>query len=301
MRKVLSTLMLTLAACSVLAILTAAPAHATNLTLPTGGVVSAEYISSDAAFINDLSVVSPPNRFLFNTQTPRRGATVVLGASAAGTAFEFQMLARTGSATYTWSSNPASNSDGKDHVRTTLVAADTWLLEWEDLPDLGDQDFNDAVMLVRIGGDTDGDGLWDVWETNGVDADWDGTIDLPIHQAPFNANPNHKDVFLEIDWMQDATHDHQPKAGVVNAVVNAFANAPVGNPDGNNGITLHVDVSNSIAHSDHMRLDAPAGVTDFDTLKTANFADARRSVYHYCIFAHDLGLSKYYSGLSELP
>ena len=163
-------------------------------------------------------------------------------------------------------------------------------MEWEDFPDLGDGDFNDAVMVVRIGGDSDSDGLWDVWETNGVDVDWDGTIDLPIHQAPYNANPQHKDIFLEIDWMQDATHSHAPKAGVVNSVVAAFANAPVTNPDGINGITLHVDVSNSITHSDHMRFDAPAGVTDFDTLKAANFDDKRRSVYRYCILRMTLGI-----------
>lgn len=300
MKKTLSVSTIALLVFSMLTILGVEPVHASNLTLPTGGVVSVEFISSDAAYINDLSVVSPVNSFLFNTETTRRGTTVFLGSFAAGTVFEFEMLART-DGTLTWSSDPSKNIDGKDHVITSSIATDTWLMEWEDMENLGDQDFNDAVMVVRVGGDTDGDGLWDVWETNGVDVDWDGTIDLPIHQAPYNANPNHKDIFLEIDWMQDATHSHEPKAGVVNMVVDAFDDAPVPNPDGITGITLHVDVSNSITHHDHMRFDAPAGIVDFDTLKAANFDDKRRSVYHYCIFAHDLGFAKYYSGYAELP
>jgi len=275
--------------------------QATNLTLPSGGVVSVEFVFSAADFVHDVSVVSPLNRFLFNTERTRLGTTVFLGNWPAGTVFEFEMVARTDGTTYTWSSDPAKNSDGEDHVRTTQIDPVTFKMEWEDLPGLGDRDFNDATMIVRIGGDSDGDGLWDIWETNGVDHNWDGIIDLPIHQAPYNADPNHKDIFVEIDWMQDATHSHQPKAGVVALVVAAFAAAPVTNPDGIDGITLHVDVSNAIAHQDYLRFDPPAGVGDFDTVKAANFDPARRSVYHYCLFIHHLGFALGYSGYAEVP
>src|SRR5262245_2782414 len=86
--------------------------------------------------------------------------------------------------------------------------------------------------------DADGDGLPDCWEQNtsssipspgsGIDFDGDGTVDLqlcvqvntdggtidPLTGLPRLttecAVPNHKDLFVEIDWMQD--HKPDPKA-----------------------------------------------------------------------------------------
>ncbi len=50
--------------------------------------------------------------------------------------------------------------------------------------------------------DTDGDGIPDTWEINGIYFDNDGNVDLPLHQAPYNADPAVKDVFIEIDYME---------------------------------------------------------------------------------------------------
>ena len=71
--------------------------------------------------------------------------------------------------------------------------------------------------------DVDGDGLPDCWETSGsgIDFDGDGTIDLRLCvQVNTNgdgvtlttecADPNHKDLFVEIDYMQ--FHKPDPKA-----------------------------------------------------------------------------------------
>src|SRR5262249_13055715 len=57
--------------------------------------------------------------------------------------------------------------------------------------------------------DTDEDGLLDHWESSGIDFNGDNSIDLQLNQAPFNANVNRKDIFLEIDYMQGA-HTHRP-------------------------------------------------------------------------------------------
>lgn len=90
--------------------------------------------------------------------------------------------------------------------------------------------------------DRDGDGLLDIWETNGIDADADGVVDLAIHQPPYNADPNHKDLYLEFDW--DA---RSPVASqVVREMKQTLCAAPVyaggvDNPDGEPGIRLHVD------------------------------------------------------------
>lgn len=95
--------------------------------------------------------------------------------------------------------------------------------------------------------DRDGDGLFDCWEEEGIDINQDGTVDLPLHQAPFNANPGCKDLFVEIDYMDCAqggcaagdTHSHQPTAGALQDFVSAFANAPIADP-GCRGITVHL-------------------------------------------------------------
>jgi hypothetical protein len=58
-----------------------------------------------------------------------------------------------------------------------------------------------VVVCFEIGPDGDGDGLFDAWETNGIDFDGDGTVDLALNAAPFNANLGRKDSFVEVDWM----------------------------------------------------------------------------------------------------
>ena len=109
-----------------------------------------------------------------------------------------------------------------------------------------------AFLLTPIcasqGGDSDGDGLCDNWEKYGYTAP-DGTfVDLPA----MGANPNHKDIFIQGDYMVNANpfctatdcflgHSHQLNPDAAAEITAAFANAPVDNPDGTTGITLHID------------------------------------------------------------
>lgn len=104
----------------------------------------------------------------------------------------------------------------------------------------------DAVAVGNINErDSDGDGLLDSWESFGFDGNGDGfskndpnDVDLP----GFNADPMHKDLFLELDWMTG----QQTNQAAIRAVKAAFALAPidaggVSNPDGKPGINLWVD------------------------------------------------------------
>ncbi len=310
--------------------LPAGPAHAADLTTSATGPVSIEFTFASADFINTMSVTSPVNQFLFNTEQTRIGTRVNLGNFATGTVFGFQMVATTGSGTFTWSSDPSENSDGDDHLRTTeLFDGDATLdnrvykLEWEDQVDLGDGDFNDAVAVLRIGADTDGDGLFDDWETNGIDGNNDGDTNDPGERDLPNgidqngdgdttdvgerADPRHLDIFLEMDWMDCTvagsdcatgdTHSHRPQNASITNLVQAFTTAPVAasNPDGANGINLHVHLSNAVAHQNVLNFNGGAlgcgpnpagtGFGDFDTVKAANFdnAAARRYAFHYAL------------------
>jgi uncharacterized repeat protein (TIGR01451 family) len=344
-------------------------ANATDLTLTTGGRVTIELVSSDAAFSNTLSVVTPGGISIALTgcqlepspeltglkivseKQSQHGCRVELDSDpgtagiqpfAAGTTFRFNMCSQEDADTnceHVWSSNPGSNSDNFDHLRTTAIhAADfpgqIFQLGWEDLANGGDQDFNDLIAVFRTSTDTDGDGLWDDWERFGIDADGNGTIDLDLpNLLPVDLNgdgdttdpgeragPNRKDVFLEIDFMDCAaaggdcaagdTHTHRPNATVTGAVVQAFANASVANPDGSTGITLHIDVSNVIPHQNFLNIPnlcfaGGAGIGDFDAVKAnpANFGpnNPRRFAFHYSLFTHQQVSTSTSSGCGEFP
>jgi hypothetical protein len=97
-----------------------------------------------------------------------------------------------------------------------------------------------AVSTLSVSGDADGDGLLDSWEITGLDLDGDGIIDVNL--PAMGADPNHKDLFLELDYVAGQAINR----AAVQAMKLAFANAPVNaggvsNPDGKPGINLHVD------------------------------------------------------------
>ena len=166
--------------------------------------------------------------------------------------------------------------------------------------------------------DTDEDGLLDHWETKGVDIDQDGAIDLNL--ATMGANPLHKDLFLEIDWLtRDGSKDFSPQPAALAFLRDAFALAPVPNPDGVPGITVHIDAgrrkvpgtSLSInmgvgpleggdqisANGQHIAVVyfGPNGSVNFPGVVTRSFTDIKQNLsthdkgcesgFHYVLFA----------------
>lgn len=187
-----------------------------------------------------------------------------------------------------------------------------------------------AGFFAKYVFDSDGDGLLDTWETNGIDIDSDGTIDLNL--AQLGADPNHKDLFVEIDYMVAANHTHRPgytpsgsslPVDPIQQVITALANALVQNPDGRQGINLHVLVDEALTEQSFMTFaPPPPAISDFKTIKNglpaspcaaghfgtpqdrtssncSNILKAKRLVYRYCIFGHNhenIGVS----GIAEL-
>jgi hypothetical protein len=179
------------------------------------------------------------------------------------------------------------------------------------------------VLVMRVGTDADGDGLWDDWETAGVDTDLDGVADFP---PPPGANPFHKDLYLWIDWMDcqqggcaaGDTHQHRPPQSAIDTLVALFRDAPIPNPlapgetQPRPGITLHVEPfdGNAVPHQEFLNSPCSgqlASNSDFLAAKQrpGGFTATpfgRHFFYHYALFAHrqdpfDDGSS----GCAELP
>jgi hypothetical protein len=120
-----------------------------------------------------------------------------------------------------------------------------------------DGDGLDAAVAVNddptvpSGADSDDDGLADGPEvrehgTDPTDSDTDGDgfrdgIEVRGESAVAAADPLRKDVFLELDYMRGTTAPEEK----LEKVERAFENAPVQNPDGSEGISLHIRVSDS--------------------------------------------------------
>jgi uncharacterized repeat protein (TIGR01451 family) len=165
------------------------------------------------------------------------------------------------------------------------------------------------------GHDSDGDGLSDLCERYGLDVNQDGLVDLDL--PALGARPNHKDIFVEIDYMGNNDHSHRPSSKALRRVKLAFARAPVENPDNKRGIALHILRDEALPEVSVIRFESrgPGATDDFDDLKgryfgtqeersSSNaryFREARRMVYRYCIFGHDYFEQRGSSGISELP
>jgi uncharacterized repeat protein (TIGR01451 family) len=195
-----------------------------------------------------------------------------------------------------------------------VAAVGEVLFAWRDNRS-GDMDVYGRMVEVKQ--DTDGDGLLDEWETGGfVDMNDNGVLDagdfdfstLPAANQP---DVNHKDLYVEVDWMQvDADgdgivvfdpdspgdHTHAMAAGApgsvptgtpLDTIIPVFAVAPVANPDAVNGINLHIDVGQMggggpIPETVGVNFDS-----GFEAVKAANFNPVRQLVFRYALRKHE--------------
>ena len=115
-----------------------------------------------------------------------------------------------------------------------------------------------AVVASTNVQDSDNDGLLDVWETKGLHrntavspATFGGCSDYPsepcVNLPGMGANPNKRDVFIQMDWMHgtgdgtggidgSGTHDHIPQLAALSSMASVFST---------NGISLHFDAGNN--------------------------------------------------------
>jgi hypothetical protein len=143
-------------------------------------------------------------------------------------------------------------------------------------------------------GDEDGDGIPNEWEEKGIDINNDGEVDLDL--PSLGSNPYHKDIFLEIDYMEH----HKPFDKSISDLIAAFNDAPLLNPDGTNGIRLHVNVDDQIPHQNYVRTDIEYPLIKsefFGTMEersdpnAENLLYAKEAIFHYAVFGHSGGTS----------
>lgn len=167
--------------------------------------------------------------------------------------------------------------------------------------------------------DSDGDGLKDHWEIFGYDHDNDCQIDVDL--PAMGASPLHKDLFVEVDYMMGRTCTDpicpsfalRPSAAALNKVIRAFSESPVSNPDGNTGITLHIDNGpnslmnpltgeywGDLSESNPMTLVdiAPPSESSFTERKSEYFEPVRYPIFRYLITANKVGESSYWLNCS---
>ena len=149
--------------------------------------------------------------------------------------------------------------------------------------------------------DADGDGLFDEWEEIGVhDCNDNLVLDLPA----LGATSDHKDIFIEYDWLPGLA----PRAGAIETLKEAFNAAPidaggVANPDAEDGIRIWVDTGDPATGDDFGGggeidlLDVPSGnkiskfagdadgngTSDYYDVKQQYFDENRRFAFHYLL------------------
>ncbi len=139
-------------------------------------------------------------------------------------------------------------------------------------------------VITPLGRDSDGDGLPDVWETNGY-TEGGVFVDLP----GMGANPYHKDLFVWMDYMvRPGGTSLAPSQAVIDNIKAVFANAPVANPDGTTGITIHPLLKFQVPFAQTLgsATNESQVWVDFDALKALHFPAAYAKSFRYMIWAN---------------
>lgn len=181
------------------------------------------------------------------------------------------------------------------------------------------QEYSEWIYENAI--DSDGDGLPDDWEINGVDTDRDGVIDLDL--KAMGADPNVPDIFVEADWMEYEGDDFDflwihEKRNQKNTAPSAWALKMVYDQFKSHGINIHIDAGpDSIMNYDTGEtwggLSGASALTyqeilylgnsyeNWNQMAIDNFTRARWTTFRYCLFVnqYDAGNGNRSSGIAE--
>lgn len=149
--------------------------------------------------------------------------------------------------------------------------------------------------------DIDGDGIPNTWEMKGYDADGDGKIDVDF--PAMGADPNHKDIFVEMDYMAGLL----PSEDELDRITKIYADLPLRNPDGTTGVNIHLDAGSARSAKYNLgggnEISYQALDSEFKALHRikateGKFNPAREGTFHYMIWG-DYYDNSYSSGIAN--
>ena len=191
-----------------------------------------------------------------------------------------------------WLPSQGTDLTGWVLTRATAISEDGTVI-------VGDGTFNgfSRGWMVNLDPDSDGDGLRDSWEIEGIPyLGAGGSLERYILAG---ADPQRKDLFVELDAMTGLSLSH----AAVDEVALAFANAPLLNPFGPPGVTLHVVFDEVTLPYVPVWQTNGCWPLDFNSVKDAFYGtaaeradpnaaamlDAKRKAFRYCVVADTAG------------
>ena len=221
------------------------------------------------------------------------------------------------------------------NIHTTVVSRTSYMEHYKNLYTMTGGEFIDISssnyyeLMLDVAdwvyenalADTDGDGLYDEWETEGYDADGDGTADLDLKSM--GADPNVPDLFVEIDWMvrnevtdsflgikytKTKGRNLKPSSNALRMVYDQFRR---------HGIRLHIDAGpdstdfvtgrrwgslsggTAIAYQDNFNLGTGSNnYANWNKMAVDHFDSSRWPVFRYCMFINKFNGTGF-SGIAE--
>jgi len=159
----------------------------------------------------------------------------------------------------------------------------------------GVQDAIETVRGTRTDlADTDGDGISDYEEMGGVPAaslaGFDSSVIMPWEDT--GANPTEQDVFMEIDYMTAASHDHNPSlaSNWPNQLSDMQQIFTFDSSFTGRTIWPHVQISSSMPETTYLSLGNCSGADTTKFYDRKNdlfyFNPLKASIFHYAIWGH---------------
>lgn len=134
------------------------PAPTSSFTASSTGFVTAYFYDAWATYESKIGLwvngVSTGNYGLMSTSSDY-GDSFILGNVTAGDELVFELVITSLNPDVSWFSDPSLNSDGKNHTYSTDFGGGGGIpqgtyVSFEDLPKLGDLDFNDYQFVYTI-------------------------------------------------------------------------------------------------------------------------------------------------------
>jgi hypothetical protein len=114
-----------------------------DIIMPVDGKVFATFVSRESSFDNTFYLHKPNNKMIFEALVINLGKTFPVGTFSQGDRLVFALESGDNHTYYTDSS---MNPDKCDHV----IKKHIYRLNWEDLYNLGDKDYDDLVVQIEI-------------------------------------------------------------------------------------------------------------------------------------------------------